>query len=631
MFSTRKFTFGSLAVAAAVAALGLGSATQAATYTYAPSNGSTTWSSGIGWTGGTPPVSGASNTLTFVGTNTTVLANGLTNTNTDDISGGFQANVINLQGTGPASGAATINIAAASPSTGLDMVNNGTADPIINLNANAGTAGLTYNISAPITASSTGTYKWLDLLGSGTAAFNFSGGITSSASLSDNSSSTVTLSGTALNTFTGGIGTAALGAPAALNINANVVANGNNGVGGLTLANGTFTQGNSATVSVGTVGSLTSYAGSAAIGGGSGGNVATYTLNSGTLNVNVSSASTGLGLRVGNGGGTSGTLNVNGGTVNNYAEVAATSTTPATDALGTLYVAAAGTGTVNQNGGTVNTGEVLLGNTGSTAATYNLNGGTLATSVVYPLNDVNGGTGTSVFNFNGGTLQANAATPHAPLYGRFMQKLTAANVQSGGAIIDTNGQNIWIDQALLHSSSLGSTPDGGLTKNGAGTLTLTEANTYTGATTVAGGVLALSGNTGSLANSNITIDSGATLTGGASNSLGVLNFIINGNTANLITDNGTFNITDLSLVLNLTGTQTKSQYVLANYSGGTLLGSAFYSTTLVNGWSIDYNYQNSNEIMLVNANAAVPEPATLGLVLMGLVGGLVLLKRRRSV
>ena len=620
MFSKRKFTFGSLAVAAAVAALGLGSATQAATYTYAPSNGSTTWSSGIGWTGGTPPVSGSTTTLTF-GANSPALANGLTNTNTDDITGGFQANVINLQGTGPASGAATINIAAASGSY-LDMVNNGTADPIINLNANAGTAGLTYNISAPITASSTGTNKWLEFVGSGTAAFNFSGGITSSASLSDNSSSTVTLSGSALNTFTGGIGTAALTAPAALNINANVVANGNNGAGGLTLQNGTFTQGNSATVNVGTVGSLTSYAGSAAIGGGASGNVATYTLNSGTLNVNVSSASTGLGLRVGNGGSTSGILNVNGGTLNNYAE---NSATPTADVLGTLYVAQAGTGTVNQNGGTVDTGQVIFGNSSGTTGTYNLNGGTLATSTVYsPIQ------GTTVFNFNGGTLQANGpASGAAPIYGRFMQKLTAANVLSGGAIINTNGFGAEIQQALLHSASLGSTPDGGLTKNGLGTLNLyTGANTYTGATTVAGGTLELSGG-GSLANSNITIASGATLTGGASNSLGVLNFIINGDTPNLITDNGTFNITDLSLVLNLTGTQTMSQYVLANYTNGSLLGSKFYSTTLANGWSINYNYQGLNEIMLVNANAAVPEPATLGLVGAGALGLLLLGKRRR--
>ena len=136
-----------VAMAATAAVLGLGSVTQgAAVYTYTPINGSTTWSSGTGWSPTGAPVGGASNTLTFVGTNTTVLANGLTNTNTDDITGGFQANVINLQGTGPASSAATINIAAASGSY-LNMVNSGTADPIINLNANAGTAGLTYNVT----------------------------------------------------------------------------------------------------------------------------------------------------------------------------------------------------------------------------------------------------------------------------------------------------------------------------------------------------------------------------------------------------------------------------------------------------------------------------------------------------
>ncbi|MHB1713085.1 MAG: autotransporter outer membrane beta-barrel domain-containing protein [Acidimicrobiales bacterium] len=481
MFSKRKFTFGSLAVAAAVAALGLSSATQGATYTYTPSNTTTDlWSAGTNWSA--IPVSGASTTLTF-GANSPALANGLTNTNTDDISGGFQANVINLQGTGPASGAATINIAAGSGAY-LNMVNNGTADPIINLNANAGTAGLTYNVTAPITYASSGSYKRLELLGIGNAAFNFSGGITTSTTngFLENSKSTVTLSGSATNTFTGGFGTASA-TNAVLNINANVVANGTGGVGGLNLQSGTFTQGNNATVNVGTVGSLTSYAGSAIIGLGATGDQGTYTLNSGTLNINVSSA--GLGLLVGYASGTSAILNVNGGTLNNYAEVAATSSTSATDALTTLYVAPRGTGTVNQTGGTVNTGPVQLGASGTTG-TYNLSGGTLATDLV------DTAAGTSVFNFNGGTLQANAATPGiAPNYGRFMKGLTSANVQSGGAIIDSNGQTLWFAQALLHSSSLGSTLDGGLTKNGAGTLDLTQPNTYTGATTVAGGTLAL--------------------------------------------------------------------------------------------------------------------------------------------
>ena len=617
-----------VAMAATAAVLGLGSVTQGATMTYTPPSTSTDlWNAGTDWSA--TPVSNAATTLTFVGSNGTILANGLTNTNTDNFSAGFQANIINLQGTGPASGAATINIAAPSGSY-LNMVNSGTADPIINLNANAGTAGLTYNVTAPITYASSGTYKRLALWNNGTAAFNFSGGITTTGTTSflDNSQSTVTLSGFATNTFTGGLSTG----PALhgiLNINANVVANGNNGVGFLNLQSGTFTQGNNATVNVGTVGSLTSYAYNADIGQGKAGNQGTYTLNSGTLNINVSHA--GLGLLVGSTAGDSGILNVNGGTLNNYAE---NSASPTTDALTTLYVAMAGTGTVNQTGGTVNTSTVELGGNGSTASTYNLSGGTLATSMI----DTAGSNSTSpsVFNFNGGTLQANGPAP-ATLYGRFTTGLTAANVQSGGAIIDSNGQTVWFAQSLVHDSSLGSTLDGGLTKKGAGTLELTDTNTYTGATTVAGGTLAVgvlvqpASGIGSLANSNITIDSGATLSGMTPNSstVGVLNFNISGNTSNLITDNGTFDITDLALVFNLSGKQTMSQYLLANYTNGSLVGTKFYSTTLANGWSIDYGTLHPGEIVLVNANP-VPEPASLGLLAVGGLGLLLLGKRRHA-
>src|SRR6202022_775186 len=65
---------------------------------------------------------------------------------------------------------------------------------------------------------------------------------------------------------------------------------------------------------------------------------------------------------------------------------------------------------------------------------------------------------------------------------------TAANLQAGGAKIDSNGFNITIGQPLLHDGG-GPAVDGGLKKLGNGTLTLTGANAYTGATTVSAGVL----------------------------------------------------------------------------------------------------------------------------------------------
>ncbi len=64
-------------------------------------------------------------------------------------------------------------------------------------------------------------------------------------------------------------------------------------------------------------------------------------------------------------------------------------------------------------------------------------------------------------------------------------------MQTGGAIIDTNGNNITVLQPLLHPAALGATLDGGLTKNGAGTIQLGGASTYTGATIINTGTLQL--------------------------------------------------------------------------------------------------------------------------------------------
>jgi autotransporter-associated beta strand protein len=98
--------------------------------------------------------------------------------------------------------------------------------------------------------------------------------------------------------------------------------------------------------------------------------------------------------------------------------------------------------------------------------------------VIIPPSISRGG-GSATFNFNGGMLRAGANGT------TFMQGLTAANVNNGGAVIDTAGFNVSVAQPLLAAGT------GGLTKNGAGTLTLNGVNTYTGPIVVNAGKLVL--------------------------------------------------------------------------------------------------------------------------------------------
>jgi fibronectin-binding autotransporter adhesin len=193
-----------------------------------------------------------------------------------------------------------------------------------------------------------------------------------------------------------------------------------------------------------------------------------------------------------------GTMNIGGGT-------------------GQFYDASRGFGTLTvSNSGALNCGVLDISRSilSGTIGVVNLDGGTITCSRVGTAT-ANASTSTSgstaTFNFNGGTLRASGNS------GIFFQGSTvlpiipiASIVKAGGAKIDDGGFAISILEPLQHDSSLGATLDGGLTKLGAGTVTLTASNTFTGPTVVSNGTLAVNG---SLLRSAVTVQAGGTLAG----------------------------------------------------------------------------------------------------------------------
>ncbi len=271
------------------------------------------------------------------------------------------------------------------------------------------------------------------------------------------------------------------------------------------------------------------------------GSTGTYTISSGQLN----QTGAGAGIVVGELG--TGTLTVSGGTV-------------ATANTGTLRVGIGGNGTVNLNGGSISTPKVDTGG------------------------------GTSAFNFNGGTLRVNGVgTP-------FFQGLTTTNVRNGGALIDTNGNDVTIGQALLHSSIGGdAATDGGLAKSGAGILTLSGANTYTGRTTANNGTLVFAG---SSTTGNISVADGATLGGKVTNI--TASAISNTNNPNLTL--GTAGASGVALDFNTLGNPTVP---VLNLGSGVVTLNGVVDVSLANTTSL----------------ATTPNSTTLTLLSYGSQGG----------
>jgi len=253
-------------------------------------------------------------------------------------------------------------------------------------------------------------------------------------------------------------------------------------------------------------------------------------------------------IEIGNGTGSSGTINQTGGAFNN---------TISETRLGT-----GAPGYWNLSGGTANLGPLVFClNSGCTNGTLNLSGGVLTAREIRA--NQTGVANVSTLNWNGGTIAAgNGASAN------FFHNLTAANVQSGGAVIDSGTNVISIAQALLAGGA-----DGGLTKQGVGTLYLNGPNTYTNTTLVSVGTL---GGTGTIAGP-VRVASGAAFAPGASIGTLTINnsLTLSNGSSTMIEVNLNGGVTNNDLVTGLTSVAYAGSLVVTNNGSNSIAGAQF--------------------------------------------------------
>jgi fibronectin-binding autotransporter adhesin len=373
----------------------------------------------------------------------------------------------------------TLTLAGASPSIAVVLAGSATVGSVV-----AGAGGLTQTGPGTLILTGTNTYTGGttisagtlqvgaggttgsivgDVIDNGVLAFNrsnaltYAGVISGTGSLTQAGTGTTTLTGA--NTYTGGTtisaGTLQVGAGGTTgSILGNVL---DNGVLAFNRSDATTFNG----VISGT-GSVTK----------SGAGTQTFTGDNTYTGTTTISAGT---LQLGNGGTTG---SIAGNIVDNSALVINRS-----NAL-TLAGVISGTGSLTQAG----TG----GTTTLTGANTYTGGTTISAGTLQVGADANLGNAAGAITFAGGTLQYLAS---------FASNRTIT-LNAGGGTIDTNG-NIATLSGIIGGP-------GGLTKSGAGTLVLSNANTYSGGTTLAAGTLRLENNralgTGALTTTGSVVD-----------------------------------------------------------------------------------------------------------------------------
>ncbi len=460
----------------------------------------------------------------------------------------------------------------------------------------------------------------------------------------------------------------------AMNASSVYMALGNGGYGSYTLNGGTFNASNSSGVRVGvgsggqgvflqtggtvnltryfavgfqtaaatpgtvtvTGGTLNGNASFGFIVGNSGGNgVMNLGTQAGGAGLIVSNWGTGLEIDDANGG--NGTLNLNSGTLR-------------LTAGSIVHPTATGTSTVNFNGGTLQAagaGLTLIGTTLSAVNVYNrgatfdtqTNTATVSANLLAP-------TGNGIYPAGGTLAVASGGSGYigAPLVavsgGSGTGAMAIANISGGvitGVTLTNPGQNFQVGDQLsftftgggasspvgsfqyaLTAADIAANNSGGVTKLGAGTLTLSGANTYTGPTTVQGGTLVVGG-ASALGTGRVN------MTGGTLNLSGhnaTLNSI-----ASTVTTSVIQNASATPVTLTTGGDNTSTTYasVLADGTGGgslsvvktgsgalTLSGTNTYTgTTAINGGVLNVNGSLASPSVSVAGSAGIGGSGTL--------------------
>jgi autotransporter-associated beta strand protein len=438
------------------------------------------------------------------------------------------------------------------------------------------TGNRTITNSMSITGTGYGGMGAIDLNPGSSSSATLSGAITLAGdSTITVDSGTVTLSGGITGT-TANLTLAGAG-------NTNLTAAIGTGTGGVTLnQTGTVTMSGAAntytgntTVNSGTL-NLSKAANTTAIAGN-------LTVNGGTVNENASGQIASTSTLTVNGG----TFALTGGSSNTLSTVnSATGSTISLSSGSTLTINGAGNSTIN--GGITGAGALNTQGTGGVTLANNntYSGGSTLASVVTALNSGSLGTGAVTVN-SGGNLQVQGGINLANNFTLNSSGTTAndgaiENVAGSNAISGTvtlaGNSRIQSDSGTLALSSgvnlgantlnvggAGNTSasgvisgTGGLSKDGAGSLTLTAANTYSGATAVNVGALNVGAKNALSSSTAVTVASGATLN--------LNNYT---DTIGSIAGSGTLNIGSGTLIAGADNTSTTFSGSFVNGTAGT--------------------------------------------------------------